>query len=126
MEYWVTTRDIATATLPPTWARPDGDLPFCAVREIEGGGVVTYCAGRWATSDTHELHHAPELEQCCRRCLAETSSTETVRVSDDVFGATTVLEQLLAREWQVVPTVVINPRRAPADAADEDEWGGEG
>lgn len=51
-----------------TWARPSSSLPFCAVADVRGGSVQTYCRGRWSTSDTVELYDEPQIDRRCRKC----------------------------------------------------------
>lgn len=51
-----------------TWARPSASVPFCAVAHIADGTVLTYCKGRWSTSDTVELYDGPALDRRCKRC----------------------------------------------------------
>lgn len=55
---------------PRTWARPDyaNDVPFCAIRVLEGGSCRTVCDGSWPSSDTAEIANAPPDDDCCLRC----------------------------------------------------------
>jgi len=51
------------------WAHHESDTRWHALREwVDGRSAVTFCNGRWPTSETVALDVDPAPEQRCGRC----------------------------------------------------------
>lgn len=74
-----------TISVPRTWAKPAPSEPYCAIEALELGAIRTLCRGSWPVSDNHLVHGDPDIDDCCKRCLALVVSTANVQVSDTAF-----------------------------------------
>ncbi len=54
-----------------TWARHEAATKYCAIRAVENGSWLTWCKGRFASSDLYELHDKPDADDRCVACERE-------------------------------------------------------